>query len=89
MNKIIDLVKRKRRRSNKLSINAIITRQLFRKEVRKTLFISTFINDYNYNIRNIDLTNQYKIVYEIYKLFKRNWFCILLILLNIIIVNNY
>ena len=42
-----------------------------------------------YKLSHINLINQYRTVYEIYKLIRRNWFCILLTLLDISIVNNY
>ena len=57
VNKVTNLIKRKLRHFNKLSINIIIVRQSFKEEVRKTLSISKFINDYNYYIRNVDLVN--------------------------------
>ena len=72
VNKIINLVKYKRRRSNKSSTNVNITRQSFKKEVRKILFISIFINDYNHYMRDVDLINQYRIVYETYKSIKKS-----------------
>ena len=55
--KVIDLVKYERRRFNKLSTNVIITRQSFEKKIRKILFISIFIDDYNHYIRDINLIN--------------------------------
>ena len=57
VNKVTDFVKCKRRRSNKMSTNVIIIRKLFKEKVYKTLFILKFINDYNYYIRNVNLTN--------------------------------
>ena len=72
VNKVTNLVKRKRRRFNKSSTNANIVCQSFKIDVQKTLFIFTFINDYNHHIRNVDLVNQYKVTYETYKLIKRN-----------------
>ena len=57
VDKTTNLIERKRRRLNKSSTNAVIVCQSFRKEVRKTLFISIFINDYNHYIRDVDLTN--------------------------------
>ena len=89
IDKTTNLIKHERRRPNKSSTNAVIVRQSFREEVRKTLSISTFINDYNHYIRDVDLTNQYRTVYEMHKSIRRNWFYILLILLDISIVNSY
>ena len=89
VDKATDLVKRERRRPNKLSMNAVIARQSFREEVRKTLSISTFINDYNHHMRGVDLINQYRAAYETHKPIRRNWFYILLTFLDIIVVNSY
>ena len=72
VDKVIDLIKYERRRSNKSSTNAAIARQSFREDVRKTLSIFTFIDDYNHYIRDVDLTNQYRTAYETYKSIKRN-----------------
>ena len=89
VDKVTNLIERKRRRPNKSSTNIIVVRQSFKEEVRKTLSISTFINDYNYYIKDVNLVNQYRTMYETYKLIRKSWFCILLILLDILIVNNY
>ena len=89
VNETTDLVERERRRSNKLSTNVVITRQSFGKEVRKTLSISTFIDNYNHYMRDVDLVNQYRITYEMHKSIRRSWFYILLVLLDISIVNSY
>ena len=72
INKTIDFIKRKRRRFNKSSTNAVMIRQSFKKDVRKTLFIFTFIDDYNHYIKDVNLTNQYRITYETYKSIKKN-----------------
>ena len=57
VDKVIDLVKRERRRLNKSSTNTVITRQSFKEEVRKTLFILIFIDDYNHYIKDVNLIN--------------------------------
>ena len=57
VDKATDLIERERRRPNKSSTNAVIARQPFGKDVRKTLSISTFIDDYNHHIKDVDLTN--------------------------------
>ena len=57
VDKVTNLIKCERRRLNKLSTNVNIVRQSCEKEVRKTLFIFTFIDDYNHYIRNVDLVN--------------------------------
>ena len=57
VDKVINLVERERRRSNKSSTNIVITRQSFEKKVQKTLFILIFINDYNYYIKDVNLIN--------------------------------
>ena len=57
MDKVTDLVKRERRRPNKSSTNAVIVRQSFGEDIRKTLSISIFIDDYNHYMRDVDLIN--------------------------------
>ena len=57
VDKITDLVERERGRPNKLSTNVTITCQSFKEEVRKTLSISKFIDDYNHYTRNVNLVN--------------------------------
>ena len=89
VDKVTDFVEYERRRSNKTNINITIVRESFGEEVYKTLSISKFINDYNHYMRDVDLVNQYRIVYETYKSIKRNWFYVLLVLLNITMVNSY
>ena len=89
IDKVTDLVECERRRPNKSSTNVVIVRQPFGKEVQKTLSIPIFINDYNHHMRDVDLVNQYRTAYETHKPIRRNWFCILLVLLDITVVNNY
>ena len=89
VDKATDLVKRERRRPNKSSINAAIARQPFREEVRKALSILKFIDDYNHYMGGVDLINQYRATYETHKSIRRSWFCVLLALLDIIVVNSY
>ena len=89
VDKATDLVKRERRRLNKSSTNANIARQPFREEIRKTLSIPTFIDDYNHYMGGVDLINQYRAAYKTHKSIRRSWFYILLALLDIIIVNSY
>ena len=72
VDKVTDFVEHERRRLNKSSTNTVITRQSFEEEVRKTLSIFTFINDYNHYIKDVYLTNQYRTVYEIHKSIKKS-----------------
>ena len=89
VDKATDLVERERQRPNKSSTNVNIVRQSFGTDVQKTLSIPTFIDDYNHHMRDVDLVNQYRTAYEMYKLIRRSWFYILLIFLNITVINNY
>jgi Transposase IS4 len=89
VDKATDLVKRERHRPNKSSTNTAIARQPFGDEVRKPLSISTFIDDYNHYIGGVDLANQYRAAYETHKSIRRSWFCILLALIDITVVNSY
>ena len=57
VDKVTDLIEHERRRSNKSSTNVAIAHQSFREDVRKTLSISTFINDYNHHMRDVNLVN--------------------------------
>jgi hypothetical protein len=56
----------RRRRSGKTSINRVIARRAFGKEVTKELEIPIFINDYNYYMNRVDLANQYRSFYKIH-----------------------
>ena len=53
-------------------MNANIVRQSFEIDVRKTLSILTFIDDYNYYMRDVDLVNQYRVAYKTYKLIRKS-----------------
>jgi Transposase IS4 len=86
---ITDLIERERRRPNKTSTNAAITRKAFGNEARKKLFIPTFIDDYNYHMGGVDLANQYRAEYKTHKPVFRSWFCLFTALLDIVIVNCY
>ena len=57
VDKVTDLIEYERRRPNKSSTNVVIVRQSFKEEIRKTLSISTFIDDYNHHMRDVDLVN--------------------------------
>ncbi len=54
-----------RRRSGKISINAVIARRVFGDFARMELDIPIFINDYNVNMNGVDLANQHREVYDI------------------------
>jgi hypothetical protein len=66
------LIERERRRSNKTNTNVVIARKFFGDDVRKKLFIFTFIDDYNYKIGGVDIGSQYRIEYETHKSIFRN-----------------
>jgi hypothetical protein len=57
MDKVEDWIERKRRRPTKTFINDCLVREVFRDTPVKEFPISCFIDDYNQNIRDIDLAN--------------------------------
>ena len=58
------LVTSKHNRPGATSTNARITREVFGDSLFKLLEISSFIDDYNYYINSVDLTNQYRQAYD-------------------------
>lgn len=69
--------------------NEELIRKMFEIEVKKNLNIFIFIDDYNYNMREVNLVNQYKTKYETHRFTRRNWFSILYWILDVFIVNVY
>ena len=52
-----DLIKRERKRLGEKSTNIIIARKVFANASKKKLKIPIFINDYNYNMNDVDIAN--------------------------------
>ena len=50
-------ITRNRKRPKKISINSIITKEVFNEQYYKELKIPLFINYYNYYINSIDIAN--------------------------------
>ncbi|PVH71320.1 hypothetical protein DL98DRAFT_435399, partial [Cadophora sp. DSE1049] len=61
-----------RRHLTKTLTNSRIVKLVFNDKHIKKLYIPRFINNYNYHIKRVDLTNQFKKVYETYKIIQRN-----------------
>ena len=55
MTDIIDHVKKQ---SEKFFINAAITQKVFKDSLKKKLAILIFIDDYNYNMNDVNIANQ-------------------------------
>jgi hypothetical protein len=64
---INDFVARQRKRPAKTFTSNSIVRTVFRDDLIKELLILVFINDYNYNIRGVNIANQLREVYKTHK----------------------
>ena len=86
---IRETVERMRRRPKKTSTNGTIVRGLFGDEVRKSLPIPTFIDDYNYHMGAVDIADQLRSYYCTQQTAWRNWYPLFYWLLDTTIVNAY
>ena len=68
-----DFITRLRKRPVKTSTSARIVRCIFGDDVTKALEIPLFIDDYNYQMGGVDITNQLRESYETHKATWRNW----------------
>ena len=64
---INDFVVRQRKRLAKTFISDSIVCTVFRDDLIKELLILVFIDDYNHNIRGVDIANQLREAYKTYK----------------------
>ena len=62
-----------RKRPTATSTNVHIIRTVFGKESTKELYILRFIDDYNYYIGGVNLANQFREAYKVYRTSQRNW----------------
>jgi hypothetical protein len=62
-----DFVARQRKRPAKTSTNDSIVRTVFKDDLIKKLLIPVFIDDYNHNIRGVDIANQLQEAYKTHK----------------------
>jgi hypothetical protein len=62
-----DFVARQRKRPAKTSTNGSIVRTVFKDDLIKELLIPVFIDDYNHNIRGVDIANQLQEAYKTHK----------------------
>ncbi len=72
VDKAEDWVEKKRKRLAKTSTNGHLVREVFGNNAIKELLIPSFIDDYNQNMGDIDLANQFKEAYETHKPSFRN-----------------
>ncbi|SRR6266511_3732214 len=85
-----DTIQRLRKRSKKISTNAKVVGAVFGDEVKKLLYISVIINNYNYHMNGADIANQrrkYKLIQRKYNI--RAWRPLFHWLLDIVVVNCY
>ena len=74
VNKVADKIKRQRKRPQDTSINAKIIRIPFEgKGSRAELEIPRYINEYNFNMRGVDIADQYQQAYTTQRKSMRNW----------------
>jgi hypothetical protein len=62
-----------RKRFAKILTNNIIVRKVFGNKPRKKLAILGFIDNYNYYIGGVDLANQFRKAYKLYRATLRIW----------------
>jgi hypothetical protein len=68
-----NFVAQQRKRLAKTSISNSIVRTVFRDDPIKELLIPVFIDDYNHNIKGVNIANQLQETYETHKATRRNW----------------
>ena len=83
---VIDHVQKQ---SEKFFINAAITQKVFENSSKKKLAIFIFINDYNYNMNDVDIANQMQASYTTHQIIWHNWLSILYWILNTAIINVF
>jgi hypothetical protein len=89
VDKVEDMVEKKRRRPAKTSTNGRIVREVFGTDSVKELRIPSFIDDYNQNMGGVDLANQFREAYETHKPSFRNWWPLFYWLIDVACVNSY
>jgi hypothetical protein len=67
VDKAEDFREKVKKRLAKTSTNGQIIRRVFSDNPKKELQIPCFINNYNHYMRGVDVANQYKELYEIYR----------------------
>jgi hypothetical protein len=73
IDKAEDWVEKKRKHPAKISTNGRIIREVFGNDPVKEFWIPCFIDDYNPNMGDIDLANQFREAYKTHKPSFRNW----------------
>jgi hypothetical protein len=68
-----DFVAQQQKRPPKTFTSDSIVRTVFRDDLIKELLILVFIDDYNYNIRGVNIANQLREAYKTHKATRRNW----------------
>jgi hypothetical protein len=62
-----DFVAQQRKRLAKTSTSDSIVCTIFKDDLIKELLILVFINDYNHNIKGVDIANQLREAYKTYR----------------------
>ena len=78
-----------RKRPAKTSTNRRIVRQVFGDDYAKELQIPCFIDDYNQHIGGVDLANQFRAIYIVYKPTFRTWWPLFYWLIDVACINAY
>jgi hypothetical protein len=84
-----DFVARQRKRPAKTSTSDSIVRTVFRDDPIKELLIPVFIDDYNHNIRGVDIANQLREAYKTHRATQRNWWPLFYWLIDVVVINSY
>jgi hypothetical protein len=62
---------------------------VLRDDLIKELLIPVFIDNYNHNIKGVDIANQLREAYETHKATRRNWWPFFYWLINVVVINSY
>ena len=68
-----DFITRLRKKPSKTLTSTRIVQVVFGDDPTKELEIPVFIDDYNHNIGGVDIANQLRESFEIYRATLRNW----------------
>ena len=86
---IREKVVRNRRRPKKTSTNAALVRQVFGDNPQKALPIPAFIDDYNFHMGAVNISDQLRSYYSTQLRCRRNWLPLFFYLLDTTIINSH
>ena len=89
INQAKDFREKVKKRPTKTLTNSRIVRRVFGDNHKKELQIPCFIDDYNYYIGGVNLANQFRELYETYRLTFKTWWPLFYQLIDIAYVNLY